>query len=176
MKILLLALLFILSCSTTKDPGQKTVEHVDINRFMGNWFEIARYETPIQSECGAAKVTYKREKKSEIEIIHACHEKNSGKTIHARGQAEIDDKKTNAKWKVSYMPLFKNWHLFSGSLWIVGLDPEYQYAILGHPTHKHLWIISRTAQISPEKYDELVSLAKSKGYKTKELVRVPTWK
>ncbi len=176
MKTIFISLLFILSCSTTKDPGQATVEYVDLNRFMGNWFEVARYETPIQSECGAAKVAYKLEKKSEIEIIHACHEKETGKTVHAKGLAEIDNKKTNAKWKVSYMPLFKKWHLFSGSIWIVGLDPEYQYAILGHPTHKHLWILSRTPEISPGKYEELIGLAKLQGYKTKELIRVPTWK
>lgn len=176
MKILLIVLFILSGCSTTKDPGQKTVEHVDVDRFMGNWFEIARFETPLQSECGAAKITYKRENKSEIEILHACHEKESGKTTHARGIAEIDNTKTNAKWKVSYMPLFKEWHLFSGSLWIVGLDPDYQYAILGHPTHKHLWIISRKAEISPEKYAELVDLARLQGYRTKELVRVPTWK
>ncbi len=176
MKILFVSLFILLSCSTTKDPGQTTVERVDLDRFMGNWFEVARYETPLQSECGAAKVTYKRGKNSEIEILHACHEKESGKTVHAKGLAEIDNKKTNAKCKVSYMPLFKKWHLFSGSLWIVGLDPEYQYAIIGHPTHKHLWIISRTPDISTENYDSLINLARSKGYKTKELFRVPTWK
>jgi apolipoprotein D and lipocalin family protein len=176
MKILLVSLCLLLSCSTTKDPGQATVGHVDLNRFMGNWFEVARYETPIQSECGAAKVTYKLENKSEIEIIHACHEKETGKTVHARGLAEIDNKKTNAKWKVSYMPLFKKWHMFSGSIWIVGLDPDYQYAIIGHPTHKHLWILSRTAEISPEKYEELIGMAKLQGYKTNELIRLPVWK
>jgi apolipoprotein D and lipocalin family protein len=169
-------LLLVISCSTTKDPGQSTVDHVDLNRFMGNWYEIARLETPLQSECGSAKVTYKLEKKSEIEILHACHEKEKGKTIHAKGLARIDDKKTNAKWKVSYMPVFKKWHVFSGSLWIVGLDPEYQYAILGHPTHKHLWILGRKSEISQEKYEELVTVARMKGYKTKELIRVPAWK
>ena len=175
MKIILISLFFLLSCSTTKDPGQTTVEHVDLNRFMGNWFEIARFETPLQSECGSAKITYKM-KKSEIEMIHACHEKASGKTVHATGLGEVSDKKTNAKWKVSYLPVFKNWHLFASSIWIIGLDSEYQYAVLGHPTHKHLWILSRTPEITPEKYEELLAIARAQGYKTKELIRVPTWK
>lgn len=175
MKNLILSFIFLLSCSTTKDPGQTTVDHVDLNRFMGNWFEIARLETPLQSECGAAKITYKMNK-SEIEMIHACHEKMGKKTLHATGLGEVSDKKTNAKWKVSYLPVFKNWHMFASSIWIIGLDSEYQYAILGHPTHKHLWILSRTPEISPEKYDELLSIAREKGYKTKELIRVPVWK
>ncbi len=175
MKTLIISLLFVVSCSTTKDPGQTTVEHVDLNRFMGNWFEIARYETPLQSESGAAKITYKI-KKSQIEMIHACHEKEGKKTLHVTGLGEVADKKTNARWKVSYLPVFKNWHIFASSIWIVGLDPEYKYAILGHPTHKHLWILSRTPEISQEKYDELIAMAKAQGYKTKELIRVPTWK
>ncbi len=166
----------LIACSTTKDPGQTTVDHVDLDRFMGNWYEVARYETSIQSECGAAKVNYKLEQRMHIEVLHACHDKESGKIIHAKGLGEIVDKKTNAKWKVSYIPIFKKWHVFSGSIWIVALDKEYQYAILGHPTHKHLWILSRSPDISTAKYDELVSIASWKGYKTKELIRVPTWK
>ena len=177
MKTLILSLLFLVSCSTTKNPGQTTVEFVDLERFMGNWFEVARYVTPLQNECGAAKITYKMKKK-EIEMIHACHEKIGKKTKVKRvtGLGEVSDMKTNAKWKVSYLPVFKNWHMFASSIWIVSLDPDYQYAILGHPTHKHLWILSRTPEISPEKYEELLAIAQSKGYKTKELIRVPVWK
>lgn len=175
MKILFLALFLIASCSTTKDKGQTTVESVDLQRFMGNWFEIARYETPIQSECGAAKITYKMRKK-DIDILNACREKHTGKTVHAKGVAEVDNRKTNAIWKVSYVPVFKKWHLFSGSIWIIALDPEYQHAILGHPTRKHLWIISRTPEISPEKYEELIAMARAQGYKTKELIKLPVWK
>lgn len=171
----LIALLFIISCSTTKDPGQTTVDFVDLEKFTGNWFEIARYETPLQSECLEAKINIKMIDKK-VHMLHACHEKDSKKTIHAHGVAEVADKQTNAKWKTSYVPLFKKWGMFGGSIWIVGLDADYQNAILGHPTHKHFWIISRAREITPEKYEELLKLAEMKGYKRKLIQRVPTWK
>lgn len=171
----IIALLFIVSCSTTKDPGQSTVDHVDLQRFTGNWFEIARYETPIQADCGSAKITFKLIDKK-VHINHACHEKEGGKTVHAHGEAEVVDKKTNAKLKASYVPVFQHWGMFGGSIWIIGLDADYKYAVLGHPTHKHFWIIAREPEITPEKYEELVKLAESKGYKRKLIQRVPVWK
>lgn len=175
MRNIIASLLLFAACSTTKDPGQTTVKSVDLEKFMGNWFEIARIGTPLQSECASGKITYKRDGK-DIQIIHACHEREKGKLIHARGLAEIEDKKTNAKWRVSFVPLFKNWHAFGSSVWIIGLDPEYQYAILGHPTHKHFGIIARTPEIAPEKYEELLQMAESQGYKRKDISRVPAWK
>lgn len=173
----IIALLFIcIACSTTKDPGQTTVESVDLKRFAGNWFEIARYETPLQADCSSAKITIKLLKKNKLDMLHACHDKFTGETVHAQGIAEVENKKTNAKLKVSYMPLFQKWGMFGGSIWIIGLDPEYQHAILGHPTHKHFWILSRTPEVSPEKYEELVAMAKAQGYKPKLIQRVPMWK
>lgn len=171
----LFALLFIVSCSSTKDPGQTTVDHVDLERLTGNWYEVARYETPLQKDCGAAKINIKVIGKK-IHMLHACHEKESGKTAHAHGIAEVTDKKSNAKFKTSYVPLFQKWGMFGGSIWVVGLDPEYNFAILGHPTHKHLWILSRNKEVAPEKLEELILLAESKGYKRKLIQNVPVWK
>jgi apolipoprotein D and lipocalin family protein len=175
MKTIIALLVLCIACSTTKDKGQTTVESVDLKRFAGNWFEIARYETPLQTDCGSAKITIKLIKKK-VDMYHACHDKITGDTIHAHGIAEVEDKKTNAKLKASYMPIFQKWGMFGGSIWIIALDPEYHYAILGHPTHKHFWIISRTPGIPPEKYEELVAMAKAQGYKPKEIQRVPMWK
>jgi apolipoprotein D and lipocalin family protein len=168
------ALLLVVSCSSTKDKGQTVVDHVDLEKFMGNWFEIARYEIPAQKDCGRAKITYKLHK-YKIDMVHACFNKFNGELEHSHGVAEVVEKSTNARWKASYVPMFQNWGMFGGSIWIIGLDPEYRFAILGHPTHKHFWIISRTPVLEPELYDEAVKLAEEKGYKAKLIVKAPMW-
>jgi apolipoprotein D and lipocalin family protein len=174
MKIILALLIVCISCSSTKEKGQPTVEHVDLERMNGNWYEIARYETPAQKDCGAARI-YITVKKDKVDLMHECRDKFTGKKEDAHGVAEVTNKKTNAELKASYVPIFQNWGMFGGSIWIIGLDNDYQYAILGHPTHKHFWIISRQEEMKPEIYEELVKLAESKGYKKKLMVRVPTW-
>jgi apolipoprotein D and lipocalin family protein len=94
--------------------------------------------------------------------VNACHEKN-GKVRTTRGTAKVVDKKTNAKLKVTFF-----WP-FYGDYWVIGLSPDDQYAIVGEPSRKYLWILSRTPSMDETTYREVLGLVEMLGYQRGKL-------
>ena len=79
------------------------------------------------------------------------------------GLAKVVDEKTNSKLEVSFVSIF-GFHLFWGDYWIIGLDKNYEYAVVGHPERKYGWILSRTPKLSEEKLNEAFDILKETGY------------
>src|SRR5690606_4756174 len=97
--------------------------------------------------------------------INRCHlDSLDGELDVAKGRARVVDKKTNAKLEVSFFRPF--W----GDYWVIELGEDYQYAVVGHPSRDYLWILSRTPQMNPTLYKELIAKLKDKGYETERLV------
>lgn len=96
--------------------------------------------------------------------MNACQQKD-GTIASVRGTAKVIDKKSNAKLKVTFF-----WP-FSGNYWIIGLSPDYRYAIVGEPSRKYLWILSRTPTMSETTYEEILRLIKSRGYDPVHLLK-----
>jgi apolipoprotein D and lipocalin family protein len=142
------------------------VPSVDLNRYAGTWYEIARFPTWFQKACASdVTATYTLKGDGKIEVLNACKEAN-GKSKQAKGTAKPADKKgPNSKLKVTFF-----WP-FYGDYWIINLDPEYRWAVVGAPGRDYLWILSRTPQISAELYQKLMDDAKQKGFDTARLVR-----
>lgn len=142
-----------------------TVSSVDLNRYVGKWYEIARYPNRFQKKCaGNVTANYKIKENGNIEVVNAC-QKESGEMMTATGKAKIVDKTTNAKLKVSFF-----W-IFYGAYWIIDLDPDYKYAVVSEPGRNYLWILSRTPQIDDETYKKIVKGIEEKGLDTSKIVK-----
>lgn len=163
MKLTLFSLLITIpSILFALDDEPKTVDHVDLDRYLGRWYEIASIPQKFQKNCTNSQATYKRSKylKSFIVVINECKDKaDPEKTRRARGIAWVADKNTNAKLKVSFFPPF------AGNYWILELDSDYNYAVVGDPTREYLWILSRTPALAVDILDDLLLKIKEKhGY------------
>ncbi len=141
------------------------VAHVDLNRYLGRWYEIARI--PYKFEKGATDVQafYSLKENGDIRVENYCI--RNGKVEVARGNAHVVDKTSNAKLKVSFF-----WP-FQGDYWILGLCPNYQWALVGGPSGDYLWILARVPKIDPPILEEILQLARDKGYDTTRLSYTP---
>jgi len=142
-----------------KMPELKTVEHVDVDRYMGTWYEIAKYPASFEKGLVGITANYTLLLNGKVRVINQGHKKSlDGKLSRAKGKAWLVDKKSNAKLKVRFF-----WP-FSGNYWIIELGENYQYAVVGEPKRKYLWILSRTPKMEEAVYDGLLEKIKAHGY------------
>lgn len=148
------------------------VPSVDLDRYAGQWFEIARYPNVFQRRCvGNVTATYVRRPDGKIDVINRCRV-DDGKTIEAKGLARIDDAKTRSKLKVRFAPAMLSFLPFVwADYWIIGLADDYSWALVGTPDRKYLWILARAATVSDEAYAQAIGAAAANGFDTGRLVR-----
>lgn len=168
MKLVLLFFVFALAPALfAEDREVKTVSHVDLKKYLGKWYEIARYPNGFQKDCaGQVTATYTEREDGKIAVLNECRKKD-GKIKAAKGKAKVDDPKTNSKLRVTFF-----WP-FYGDYWILDLDQNYEFAVVGEPDRKYLWILSRTAQMDPAVYDAILERLKGQHYDVSKLVRTP---
>lgn len=141
-------------------PPLRTVPQVDLNRYLGTWYEIATIPQRFQRGCAAVTATYSMRPDGQIKVVNACRKDSlNGKPKSVTGKAWVVDKATNAKLKVRFF-----WP-FSGDYWIIELDSSgYQYAVVGHPDRKYLWILSRKPTMDEALYRQLLERIAGHGY------------
>ncbi len=145
-------------------PPLKTVKKVDLNRYLGKWYEIAGFPQRFQKGCTGSTAKYIKRQDGRIRVVNRCRKGSlRGKRASAKGLARVVDKKTNAKLKVSFFRPF--W----GDYWIIDLDDNYQYAVVGHPSRDYLWILSRTPQMDESVYEGILKRLKTQGYEISRL-------
>jgi apolipoprotein D and lipocalin family protein len=166
--------LICLSCATQPYlPEVQTASDVDLSRYQGTWYEIARLPAWFQRDCMESMATYTLDETGNVAVINECVTKK-GEKKRAFGTASVVDSETNAKLEV----LFDNWFsrlfpsLTKGKYWILYLDPDYQTVIVGTPDRKYLWIMARTPELEEAAYQELVDLSQNMGFNTSALRRV----
>lgn len=151
--------------------GRKTkplevVPYVDLQKYLGTWYEIATIPQRFQKGCVAATAEYSLLGDGTIRVVNTCHQETlDGKVREVRGKARIVDRNTNAKLKVCFF-----WP-FWGDYWIIGLDADYRWAVVGHPSRKYLWILSRTPQMDEDLYTKLLGLVADNGYDVSRIKR-----
>lgn len=142
----------------------EVVPRVDVQRYLGTWYEIATIPQRFQRGCVGVTAHYSLRTDGDIDVVNVCRKDTlDGKERSVRGKAWIVDKATNAKLKVRFF-----WP-FTGAYWIIDLDRDYQWAVVGHPDRTYYWILSRTPQMDPVLYDELIRRAAAKGYDTSKI-------
>jgi apolipoprotein D and lipocalin family protein len=165
---LILSLYCALPATILAAPNAKpltTVPSVDLRRYAGDWYEIARYPNRFQKECASdVHVRYALQSDGKISVRNECQKPN-GKSAIANGTAKIVDPKSNAKLKVTFFwPFYDNY-------WIIDLDPEYRYAVVGDPDRKSLWILSRSKELDASVYQRILKHVAELGFDTSKLVK-----
>lgn len=156
-----------LAGTVAADPKDKleVVPAVDLSRYVGQWYEIARLPNRFQKKCAdSVTANYTLRSDGDIQVVNRCR-KPSGEFTTATGKAKIVDKKTNAKLKVTFF-----WP-FYGKYWILDLGPNYEYAVVGEPGRDYLWILSRAPHMDEELYQQLLAKMQARGFDTTRMIR-----
>ena len=144
----------------------EVVPRVDVQRYLGTWYEIATIPQRFQKGCVGVTAHYSLRADGDIDVVNVCRKETlDGKERSVRGKAWIVDKTTNAKLKVRFF-----WP-FAGAYWIIELDKDYEWAVVGHPNRSYLWILGRTPQMDGAVYDELLRRIAAKGYDLSKIKR-----
>lgn len=163
-----LAALVLAACASQPvnrraEPPLTTVEAVDVERYLGRWYEIARLPTSFQKECEAVTATYSKRDDGLIRVVNTCGAIAGSRAREAVGKAKIVDAATNAKLKVSFFGPF--W----GDYWIIDLKEDYSRAIVGEPSGRYLWVLARDPKLGEEERAALTAELEAFGYNTAAL-------
>jgi apolipoprotein D and lipocalin family protein len=121
----------------------QTVDQVDLQRYVGKWYEIARMPNRFEKMCDRDVVAEYAMRGGVISVRNTCVRRNGNSTM-AKGTAKVVDERTGAKLKVTFF-----WP-FYGDYWIIGLDPGYRWALVGEPKRRYLWVLSRTPSLAKD--------------------------
>ena len=171
-----LLMLFVaaLARAEKKEKAPLRVEPtVDLSRYAGRWYEIARLPNSFQEKCaGDVTAQYALLGAGRIKVVNRCR-KRDGRMTEAEGVARLADKKgANSRLKVRFAPGYLSFLPFVwGDYQIMELAPDYSYALVGEPGRKYLWILSRTPQMDEGTYRKLTETAASQGFDVSRLVR-----
>lgn len=152
---------------TTKSQSLQTVPSVNLKKYSGKWYEIARLPNSFEKKLDLITATYTVRKDGKIEVINKGYLiGDHSKSREAKGVAWIPDSNSPAKLKVRFF-----WP-FSGKYWIIELDNDYQYAMVGHPSRNYFWILSRNKNMDEDTYKKLLDNAAKKGFDVNKIIRV----
>jgi len=158
--------LLLTACSSPQEknpPQLVTVKQVDLKKYIGLWYEIAKIPNSFQDHCAyGTTAEYKIDDDGDIIVTNSCYD-DEGKIDVAEGLAKVVDKNTNEKLEVSFFSIF-GIRPFWGDYWIIGLDDNYQWAVVGTPNRKYGWVLSRTPSLPDSTMENIFKLLKSQYY------------
>jgi len=145
-----------------------TVPHVNLHKYSGLWYEVARLPTRFEKGCQHVTAEYKLQPNGKVRVLNTCHQDGlNGPPKTVKGTARAVDN-TNAKLKVNFF-----WP-FEGDYWVLELDyADYRYALVGTPNRQNLWLLSRTPHMERNLRDMLVAKARTLGFDVKKLSFTP---
>lgn len=143
----------------------QTVEKVELDKYLGVWYEVARKPLYFQNKCDYdVTATYTLNENGNVVVDNRCYSKD-GKLAQSVGEAFIENAPFNSKLKVSFLPEAIRWLPFGrGDYWVLKLDENYQTVLVGEPRRKYMWVLSRTPQPDQAVVNEYLEYAKSLGY------------
>ncbi len=158
--------LALVRASTRSNDQLDVVPKVDLTRYAGRWYEIARLPNRFQRNCDAnTSALYTLRDDGKIMVLNQC-ETADGKAKSTKGTAHVaSDQGPNTKLKVTFF-----WP-FYGDYWIIDLDPEYRWAVVSEPSRKYLWILSRQPKMDETEYNPIVERIKANGFDLSSMIR-----
>ncbi|WP_233249042.1 lipocalin family protein [Limnohabitans sp. JirII-29] len=148
--------------SSHAEAPVSSVAQVDLARYVGKWFEIASFPMFFQRKCvGNTTAEYARNTDGSVAVTNRCDTADG--STQAQGKATVVEGTGNAQLKVSFF-----WP-FRADYWVIALDPEYRWAVVGNPNRKYLWVLSRTPTLQPELMDAALLSAKTQGFDLSQL-------
>ncbi len=162
----LLFLLLVTSCKTSK-MDKKVVKEFELNRYMGTWYEIARYDHRFERGLVGVTAIYSLREDGKIRVVNRGYKGGfNGKMSEAVGKAKIPNPNQKARLKVSFFLFFYADYL------VMELDPDYQWAVVGSKSDNYLWILSRKPIMKEDLYQEILEKVRKRGYDTSKLIKV----
>lgn len=155
-------------------PRVEPVDDVDLERYAGRWYEIARYPNRFQKRCtGNVAVYYATRPDGRIDVRNTCDTAKG--PIEAQGIARRATENGPASvLKVRFAPAFLSFlPQVWGDYWVLDLSADYTTAVVGTPDHEYLWLLSRTPDVDQPTYARMVQAARSQGFNEGRLVRTP---
>ena len=177
----LITLLLAGACSVTtfgvaaaQEAPPATIASLDVPRYMGSWFEIAKYPTWFQKKCvSGARAQYSLLGDGQVQVINRCR-LASGEVSEATGMARQIGPATSPKLEVRFAPAWLSFLPFVwGNYWVIDLDEDYQLAAISEPRRDYLWILSRTPKVDPARYQQLLGRLRQKGFDLERLEASP---
>jgi apolipoprotein D and lipocalin family protein len=154
-------------CHTPERGVAQTVASVDLGRYVGRWYAVASLPAWFQRNCQCVTAEYSLQK-GYVAVVNTCRKGGpDGPLKVSTAKAFVVPETGNSRLKVLFFWPFK------GDYSIIALDKEYQYTMVGHPSRKYLWILSRTPSMDEKSYIQMVETAKAKGYDVARLQRIP---
>jgi apolipoprotein D and lipocalin family protein len=158
-------------------PDLKTVTKVDLQKYSGVWYEIARLPNRFQQACaGDVSAVYTVQQNGTIKVVNRCREAGKPKPKEAEGVARVanEDNGSNSILEVRFAPAILS---FLDSVWgdyrIIALDEDYRHALVGSRDRKYLWILSRTKTLNDVVYKRLLATAVEQGFNVSLVARTP---
>jgi len=162
----LVGLTLVTACAS--NPPLDTVSNVDLKRFQGKWYEVAKLPRPTQADCYGTIAQYTQTSSTTLSLVHQCNLGSLSGPLHeSTADAVVNDPSAPAKLSANFGGGFY------GDYWVIDLGDNYQYAVVGHPTRQYLWIISRTPSLDSATLDGILQRAKDKGFDTAQLQYTP---
>lgn len=144
---------------------------IDLEKYLGKWYEIASFPSFFQRNCFYdTNAVYSITDDNNIKVLNSCRNKN-GNWIQSEGKAFANNPDNN-KLKVSFLPnKLSEIPFFQANYWILAIDKDYTYALVGTPNLRYLWILSRSKEMPEEILKKYTDIAYKLGYKTSRLVK-----
>ena len=161
--LILICIMFLFTACSSKNPPLQTVEKVDLERYLGTWYEIARYEHFFEKDCKNVSANYSIMDEETIKVINKCTKIQTNEKKEAIGRAYAIDE-TNSKLKVSFF------RPFYGDYWVLILDENYDYAVVGTPNREYLWILARDKKLPLKIQNDILEKLPSLGFDISKLL------
>jgi lipocalin len=163
-----LIFLFMMNLFSCKAPQDlPTVKFVDLKKYTGTWYEIARLPNRFEKGLTCISATYTLKENGEIKVLNQGHLlENTSEKSQATGKAWIPDSNYPGRLKVQFF-----WP-FAGDYYIIHLDDDYQYVLVGSPNRKFLWVLSKTKQLEETIYSKLLKIAEEQGFEVSTIIKV----
>ena len=156
--------LIIISCLSCSYEPLETVKNVDLNKYIGKWYEIALFPQRFEKGCNCTTAEYSLEN-DHVKVLNSCNRGGAdGKLTKAIGKAFAVRNSNNSKLKVQFFWPFK------GDYWIIDLAEDYSWAVVGAPNRKYLWILSRKPKMDQTLYNDIFKRTATKGFNVSKLI------
>ena len=156
------------------DQAVKTIASLDVPRYLGTWYEIVKFPNWFQKKCTSnTKAVYTAKPDGNLRVLNSC-KTASGETSEADGLARQIGAKDSPKLEVRFAPEWLSFlPLVWGDYWVIDLDSQYQVAVVSDPSREYLWVLSRTPQLDPKVYADLLQRLKQQQFDIQKLELTP---
>jgi apolipoprotein D and lipocalin family protein len=172
--LLLICLSSFQAVAQQSDQAVKTIASLDVPRYLGTWYEIAKFPNRFQKKCiSNTKAVYTAKPDGNLRVLNSC-KTAGGETSEAEGLARQIGAKDSPKLEVRFAPEWLSFlPMVWGDYWVIDLDPQYQLAAVSDPSREYLWVLSRTPQLDPKVYADLLQRLQQQRYDIQKLELSP---